>query len=63
MVETVLGARTQRWIRCTLRPRTCVWNVRQLGLRTAAEAVSMALLSVGIITTEIPRSRRHGMWK
>lgn len=63
MVETVLGARTQRWIRYTLRPCTCVWNVRQLGLRTAAEAVSMALLSVGIITIEVPRSRRHGVWK
>lgn len=62
MVETVLGARTQRWIRYTLRPGTCVWNVRQLGLRTAAEAVSMALLSVSIIT-EAPRSRRHGVWK
>lgn len=47
----------------TLRPCTCVWNVRQLGLRTAAEAVSMALLSVGIIIIEVPRSRRHGVWK
>ena len=72
---SVLGARTQRWIRCTFGP--CTWPlclyVRRLGLRTAAEAVSGhksvalptqgSVLSVGTVTTEEPRSRRHGVWK